>query len=160
MNNNKYHYYMAHIPPLRTRRGWRSAARCCRRPSCRSPPPKVLHVTFTLLDSCVSSLRRGHANLLCIVPSLTDDPRRDFWANFSSPEGSASRGQDVRVGLLLPVCAASVVPQHTIPSHVTPYHTIPYHITPWPYHEIDRRWPIVARYAGGSRKYDHNIIVI
>ena len=29
---------------------------------------------FTLLDLCVSSLRRGHANLLCIVPSLTDDP--------------------------------------------------------------------------------------
>ncbi len=23
---------------------------------------------------CVSSLRRGHANLLCIVPILTDDP--------------------------------------------------------------------------------------
>ena len=28
----------------------------------------------TLLDLCVSSLRRGHANLLCIVPILTDDP--------------------------------------------------------------------------------------
>ena len=32
---------------------------------------------FTLLDLCVSSLRRGHANLLCIVPSLTDDPPRE-----------------------------------------------------------------------------------
>ena len=31
---------------------------------------------FTLLDVRVSSLRRGHANLLCIVPILTDDPRR------------------------------------------------------------------------------------
>ena len=31
----------------------------------------------TLLDLCVSSLRRGHANLLCIVPILTDDPRRE-----------------------------------------------------------------------------------
>ena len=31
----------------------------------------------TLLDICVSSLRRGHANLLCIVPILTDDPRRE-----------------------------------------------------------------------------------
>jgi len=31
----------------------------------------------TLLDMCVSSLRRGHANLLCIVPILTDDPRRE-----------------------------------------------------------------------------------
>ena len=29
----------------------------------------------SLLDLCVSSLRRGHANLLCIVPILTDDPR-------------------------------------------------------------------------------------
>ena len=25
----------------------------------------------------MSSLRRGHANLLCIVPSSTDDPRRE-----------------------------------------------------------------------------------
>ena len=29
----------------------------------------------TLLDVSVSSLRRGHANLLCIVPILADDPR-------------------------------------------------------------------------------------
>ena len=29
----------------------------------------------TLPDLCVSSLRRGHANLLCIVPILTDDLR-------------------------------------------------------------------------------------
>jgi hypothetical protein len=42
------------------------------RPACDSP--KEL---FTLLDLCVSSLRRGHANLLCIVPILTDDPRRE-----------------------------------------------------------------------------------
>ena len=26
----------------------------------------------------MSSLRRGHANLLCIVPMLKDDPRRKF----------------------------------------------------------------------------------
>ena len=31
----------------------------------------------TLLDLCVSSLRRGHANLLCVVPILTDDLRRE-----------------------------------------------------------------------------------
>ena len=36
---------------------------------------------FTLLDLCVSSLRRGHANLLCIVPILTDDPRRESTAS-------------------------------------------------------------------------------
>ena len=34
---------------------------------------------FTLLDLCVSSLRRVHANLLCIVPILTDDPRRESY---------------------------------------------------------------------------------
>ena len=31
---------------------------------------------FMLVGLCVPSLRRGHANILCIVPSLTDDPRR------------------------------------------------------------------------------------
>ena len=31
----------------------------------------------TLLDLCVSSLRKGHPNLLCIVPILSDDPRRE-----------------------------------------------------------------------------------
>ena len=41
--------------------------------------PKKL---FTLLDLCVSSLRRGHANLLCIVPILTDDPRRESKMTF------------------------------------------------------------------------------
>ena len=33
--------------------------------------------TFTLLDVCLSFLRKGHANLLCIVVILTDDPRRE-----------------------------------------------------------------------------------
>ena len=31
-----------------------------------------LYMLFTLLGLCVSSLRRGHANLLCIVPIFTD----------------------------------------------------------------------------------------
>jgi len=31
----------------------------------------------TLLDLCVSSLRRGHAIFFCIVPILTDDLRRE-----------------------------------------------------------------------------------
>ena len=35
----------------------------------------------TLLDLCVSSLRRGHANLLCIVPFLSDDPRKESIAD-------------------------------------------------------------------------------
>ena len=41
------------------------------------PGTRALKKLFTLLDLCVSSLRRGHANLLCIVPILTDDPRRE-----------------------------------------------------------------------------------
>ena len=36
----------------------------------------------TLLDLCVSSLRRGHANLLCIVPILSDDLRRGSICKF------------------------------------------------------------------------------
>ena len=42
-----------------------------------NPERKGNKKLFTLLDLCVSSLRRGHANLLCIVPILTDDPRRE-----------------------------------------------------------------------------------
>ena len=39
---------------------------------------KLTHpALFTLLGLRMSSLRRGHANLLCIVPILTDDPRRE-----------------------------------------------------------------------------------
>ena len=37
---------------------------------------EVTNELLTLLDLCVSSLRRGHANLFCIVPILTGDPRR------------------------------------------------------------------------------------
>jgi septal ring factor EnvC (AmiA/AmiB activator) len=36
-----------------------------------------------LLELGVSSLRRGHANLLCIILILPDDPRREF--NCSGP---------------------------------------------------------------------------
>ena len=39
------------------------------RKSANSPKSAIL------LDLCVSSLRRGHANLLCIVPIFTDDHR-------------------------------------------------------------------------------------
>ena len=35
----------------------------------------VIKLLFALLDVCVSSLCRGHANMICIVPMLTDDPR-------------------------------------------------------------------------------------
>ena len=35
-----------------------------------------IYIHITLLDLCVSSLRRGHANIICIVPIFTDDPGR------------------------------------------------------------------------------------
>ena len=41
----------------------------------RNHPNPSRPILDTLLDLCVSSLRRGHANLLCIVPILSDDPR-------------------------------------------------------------------------------------
>ena len=41
---------------------------------CNAKQPPML---FTLLDLCVSSLRSGYSNLLCIVPTLADDPRRE-----------------------------------------------------------------------------------
>jgi len=40
-------------------------------------PESTIKKFSTLPDLSVSSLRRGHANLLCIVPILTDDPRRE-----------------------------------------------------------------------------------
>ena len=63
---------------------------------------RLYQKVFTLLDSCMSSLRRGHANLLCIVPSLTDDPRREstreMWRLYRQTEkGGWKRG----VGLIL-----------------------------------------------------------
>jgi hypothetical protein len=40
-----------------------------------------------LFDLCLSSLRRGHANLLCIVAVLTDDPRRESGGAMFLPAG-------------------------------------------------------------------------
>ena len=55
---------------------------------------------FTLLDLCVSSLRRGHANLLCIVPILTDDPRREsnHWFAPKNTCLGAHGGQAIQTG--------------------------------------------------------------
>ena len=45
--------------------------------------PRWQKQKWYILDLCVSSLRRGHANLLCIVPILADDLFRgstfSFW---------------------------------------------------------------------------------
>ena len=49
------------------------AASCCQHPRVAN----VAKQFSTLPDLGVSSLRRGHANLLCVVPILTDDPRRE-----------------------------------------------------------------------------------
>ena len=55
----------------------------------------------TLLDLCVSSLRRGHANLLCIVPILTDDLRRGSNPGMSNAFGCHLReASSNRCGLI------------------------------------------------------------
>ena len=55
---------------------------------------KVKKKLCTLLDLCVSSLRRGHANLLCIVPILTDDPRRE--SENTEPKSRWTTGTQLR----------------------------------------------------------------
>ena len=37
----------------------------------------VLSFVICFLELCVSSFRKGHVNVFCIVPMLTDDPRRE-----------------------------------------------------------------------------------
>ena len=72
----------------------------------------------TLLDLCVSSLRRGHANLLCIVPILTDDPRRE---SESSEYTSAYPAHPPSLGHCLQghtTTTAKMVRQHLICWHV------------------------------------------
>ena len=65
---------------------------------------------FTLLDLCVSSLRRGHANLLCIVPILTDDPRRESKQRLSKV---CSR----RLGSLVKGEALQLLDARLLPAH-------------------------------------------
>ena len=59
---------------------------------CLQPATPRQKKLFTLLDLCVSSLRRGHANLLCIVPILTDDPRRESEEDVSAKNGWVGLG--------------------------------------------------------------------
>jgi len=56
---------------------------------------------FTLLDLCVSSLCRGNANLLCIVPILTDDPRRESILSAHLRERAGPSGLSARGGVSL-----------------------------------------------------------
>ena len=64
-------------PVYSTRYGRQRTISVSTRPNTPQAAIKSAKKLFTLLDLCVSSLRRGHANLLCIVPILTDDPRRE-----------------------------------------------------------------------------------
>ena len=56
----------------------------------------------TLLDLCVSSLRRGHANLLCIVPILSDDRRSE-----------SKKHSNKKLVTLLDLCVSSLRRGHT-----------------------------------------------
>ena len=47
------------------------------RSSQRPGRPRRVGKLLTPLELCVSSLRRGRANLLCVAPIFTDDPRRE-----------------------------------------------------------------------------------
>ena len=70
----------------------------------REPRAKKL---VTLLDLCVSSLRRGHANLLCIVPILTDDLRRE--SERHCPEQKRQSGRSTACVSVLFLLLLSVV---------------------------------------------------
>ena len=56
----------------------------------------------TLLDLCVSSLRRGHTNLLCIVPILSDDRRSE-----------SKKHSNKKLVTLLDLCVSSLRRGHT-----------------------------------------------
>ena len=74
----------------------------------------------TLLDLCVSSLRRGHANLLCIVPILTDDPRRESESTRSLVRrdcGDKLCGASLRVPILEKNPKAEGRHETTVPTH-------------------------------------------
>ena len=54
----------------------------------------------------MSSLRRGHANLLCIVPILTDDPRRESECNVRPKSIVSARSTSNRPWLALPLAVS------------------------------------------------------
>ena len=74
----------------------------------------VLHVTFlelfTLLDLRVASLRRGHANILCIVPIWTDDPRKE--SIFPGLFCHTTAGDSAR-RLMVPSASVSMMSMHS-----------------------------------------------
>ena len=65
---------------MKRRKGNREGLRGGRAPSA-SAVRWLCFTVLTLLDASVPSLRRGHANILCVVPILTDDPRRESSAS-------------------------------------------------------------------------------
>jgi len=74
--------------------------------------PVTRQKLFTLLDLCVSSLRRGHAKLHLIVPSFTDDPRRESRVLLESLLQSAGDvAEEVIAAAVLGVWSSRVVPR-------------------------------------------------
>ena len=72
----------------------------------------------SLLDLCVSSLRRGHANLLCIVSILTDDPRKESNSMISV------NSQPSNITCSPPLCSATHPTSHSeTPGSLTPANT-------------------------------------
>ncbi len=66
----------------------------------------------TLPDLCVSSLRRGHANLLCIVPILSDVPRREssgavFPTSAYLQHSNAKKNKKECAERIVPICTLS-----------------------------------------------------
>ena len=74
---------------------------------------------LTLLDLCVSSLRRGHANLLCIVPILTDDPRRV--SALAGPAASTLCKNDADKKQTWETSRTCIAPSPSFPPDSTPF---------------------------------------
>jgi hypothetical protein len=66
---------------------------CCMLALLGSVKNKLCRNVSALFGLCLSFLRRGHANLLCIGPILTDDPRRGSYVPSS---GTASHNEEQR----------------------------------------------------------------
>ena len=114
---------------LRRRSGWR---REVARSRLLEPRWLRIIILFTLLDVRVSSLHRGHANIICIVPILADDPRRK---SFTKQDGCGS--YRIASNRIVPSCDTVYIIHHAMLGHVITYHIIPYHIMP--YHIINFR---------------------
>jgi hypothetical protein len=77
---------------------------------------------------CVSSLRRGHANILCIVPILTDDPRRESTkATLMKARVSEHCSLPRMSACVFMARGSTTLSYHIISYHITSHHIISYH---------------------------------